>query len=61
MIVAGPRWFAWLKRYGVGVRLGSIYLHLRRPIDPPLYSERYGIRCWFCEGFGWRFTVRWGM
>ena len=55
------RRFVWARRWAIGVRLGAVYLHLRRPQHPPLYSERHGDRCWFCEALGWRFTVRWGM
>ena len=57
----GPRWFVWVRRWAIGVRLGAVYLHLRRPQHPPIYSERHGASCWFCEAMGWRFTVRWGL
>ena len=55
------RWFVWVRRWAVGVRMGRIYVHLRRPDSPKLYSERYPVKCWCGEAMGWRLTVKWGL
>lgn len=59
-VVGLSRWpvFVCAYRWGLGVRIGRHYWHLRRdPLD--VYSERYRVACRWWQAGRWRLTHRW--